>query len=71
MGRTYFCTGLGDGTEVVDHVSLGHANATVTEGKGLVFFVWDDANEKLLLGIEYRRFGERSVANFIESIGAV
>ena len=66
----YFCAGLSDG-KVVDHVSLGHANATVAESEDLVFFIWDDPNEKLLFGFEDRWIGERSIANFIESIGAV
>ena len=41
----YLCAGLGNGTKVVDHVSLGHANAAVTDGEDLIFFIWDDPNE--------------------------
>ena len=41
----YLCARLGDGTKVIDHVGLGHANATVTDGEDLVFFVWNDPNE--------------------------
>jgi hypothetical protein len=67
----YLCAGLGDGTEVVDHVSLGHADATVTDGEDLVFFVWDDSNEKLFFGIEDRGVSKGGIANFVESIGAV
>ena len=41
----YLSAGLGDGTKIVDHVSLGHANATVADRKDLVIFVWGDPNE--------------------------
>ena len=67
----YLGARLGNGTKVVDHVSLGHSNATVADREDLVFFVWGDPNEKLLFGIEDRGISEGSIANFIESIGAV
>ena len=49
IGRLYLRPRLGNGTEVIDHVSLGHTDTTVTEAEHLVFFVRDYTNEKLLL----------------------
>jgi hypothetical protein len=49
VGRLYLRPRLGNGTEVIDHVSLGHTDTTVTEAEHLVFFVRDYTNEKLLL----------------------
>lgn len=69
--RNYLRSRLRNGTEVVDHIGLGHADATVAEGENFILFVWDDANEELLFGIEGRRFCERGVANFVQSIGAI
>jgi hypothetical protein len=62
---------LRNGTQIVDHVSLGHADTTVADGENFIIFVRDDANEELLFGIEDRRIGEGSVANFVQSIGAI
>ena len=69
--RIYLCPGLGNGTEVVDHISLGHADATIAEGEDLIFFVWGYANEELLLRLEDGGISERGVANLVKSIRAV
>ena len=71
MTQIYLCAGLGDRTKVVDHVSLGHANATVADAQDLVFFVRSYADEELLLGIEDRGLSEGGIANFVKSIGAI
>jgi hypothetical protein len=71
LTQIYLCPGLGDGTKVIDHVSLGHANATIADGEDLIFFVWSDADEELLLGIEDGGFSEGGVANFVNSIGTI
>jgi hypothetical protein len=67
----YLGARFGDGTKVVDHVSLGHSDATVADTESLVLFVRDDSNEKILFGFESRRIGEGGIANFIESIRTV
>jgi hypothetical protein len=69
--QNYFCPRLGNGTQVVDHVSLGHADTTVADGEHFILFVRDDTNEELLFRIEDGRIGEGSVANFVQSIGAI
>ena len=44
--------GLGDGAQVVDHVSLGHANTGVNDGESLGISVRDDLDEELLLSLQ-------------------
>jgi hypothetical protein len=65
------CPRLGDGTKVIDHVSLGHADATIAEGEDLIVLVWSYADEELLLGIEDGGISEGGVANFVKSIGTI
>jgi hypothetical protein len=67
----YLRPGLGNGTEVVDHVGLGHADATVADAEKLIIFVRDYTNEELLLGFEGRWVSERGVANFVQRVGAI
>ena len=43
---------LGDGTQVVDQVGLGHANTAVDDGQGLVLRIGHDLDEKLFLGLK-------------------
>jgi len=62
---------LGDGTEVIDHVSLGHTNTRITDGEGLVLLVGGDANVEFLLRVELTGVGEGGVADFVEGIGSV
>jgi hypothetical protein len=71
LTQIYLCPGLGDGTKVVDHVSLGHADAAIAKGEDLIFFVWCHADEEILLGIEDGGISEGGVANFVNSIGTI
>lgn len=66
-----FCAGLGDGTKVVDEVSLGHTNTSVAEPQELVLLVWGDADEELLLSVELRGVREGLVADLVEGIRGV
>ncbi len=50
--RIYLRAGLGNGTKVIDHVGLGHADTTIADGEELIFFVWDYADEELLFRLE-------------------
>ena len=52
MNATHLCAGLGNSTQVVDKVSLGHTNTGITNGEGLVLLVGCNADVKLLLGVE-------------------
>ena len=67
----YLCSGLGDGTKVVDEVSFGHTNTGIPDGEDLVLLVWGDADVKILLGVEDGGVGEGGVADLVEGIGAV
>jgi hypothetical protein len=46
--RNYLRSRLRNGTEVVDHVSLGHADATVADGEDFIILVWGDADEEII-----------------------
>jgi len=65
------CSGLGDGTEVVDEVGLSHADARVNDGDGLALLVGDDLDEELLLGVELGGIGEALISDLVQGIGAV
>ena len=69
--RKYLRPGLGNGTEVVDHVGLGHADAAVADGENLIIFVRNYTNEEVLLVFEDRRVREGGVANFVQRVGAI
>ena len=63
--------GLGDGTEDVDHVGLGHADTGVADEECFVLLVGRDADVELLLSLERRRVSQRLVADLVERIRAV
>ena len=69
--RTNLCAGLGDGTEVVDHVRLGHTNTGITNGQNLVLLVGDDPDAELLSGIEDGGVGKGGIADLVERVGRV
>jgi hypothetical protein len=69
--KIYLRPGLGNGTKVIDHIGLGHADATIAEGEDLIFLVWGYANEELLLGLENGGLSEGGVANFVKSIRTI
>lgn len=66
-----FCSGLCDRAEVVDHVSLGHADTSIDDCDRAVGFVWNDLNEEVLARVETRWIGQALVADLVESIGRV
>ena len=63
--------GLGDRTKIVDEVGLGHADARVDDGQGVVGLVGHDVDLEVRLGVEDRRIGQRLVADLVERIGGV
>jgi hypothetical protein len=69
--KIYLRPGLGNGTKVIDHISLGHADATIAKGEDLIFLVWGYANEELLLGLENGGISEGGVANLVKSIRTI
>jgi len=71
LARTYLCPRLCNGTKVIDHVSLGHADTTIADGEYFIFLVWSYADEELLLGLEDGRIGEGGVANFVKRIRTI
>ncbi len=63
--------GLGDGTQVVDEISLGHADAGVHDGEGLVLLVGRDLDEEVLLSLELGGIGEGLIPDLVEGVGRV
>lgn len=64
-------SGLGDCSQVVDQVGLGHTDTGVSDGQALVLLVGGDSDVKLLLAVEDRLVGERLVSNLVEGIKRV
>ena len=62
---------LGDGSEGVDEIGLGHANASVLNGQGVVGLVRDEADPQRLLRVERGGVREPRVADLVEGIGGV
>ena len=69
--RIYLRPGLGNGTKVIDHISLGHTDATIAEREDLIFFVWGYANKELLLRLENGGISEGGVTNLVKSIRTI
>jgi hypothetical protein len=68
---TNFCARLGDGTEVVHHVGLCHADPTVTDAEKLMLFVGNDQDIQVLASFKNRRISKRGISNFVEGIRSV
>ena len=69
--KTNLSSRLGDGTKVVNHISLGHANTGILDSQGLGLLVGDDVDAQFLAGIELARVGQGLVADLVESIRGV
>merc|ERR1711868_266927 len=62
---------FGDGSKVVDHVSLGHTDTGVEDSEGLGINVRDDLDVKFLLGLELAGIGEGLIPDLVQGIGGV
>ena len=62
---------LGDGSQVVDQIGLGHTDSRVLDGEGLGLFVLDDFDAQVLSGVQFRRVGQGLVADLVQGIGGV
>ena len=67
----YLCSGLGDGTKVVDKVSLGHTNTGIPDGEDLVLLVWGDPDEEVLSALENWWVGEGGITDLVNGIRGV
>mmetsp|Transcript_18093 Transcript_18093/g.30891 ORF Transcript_18093/g.30891 Transcript_18093/m.30891 type:complete len:540 (-) Transcript_18093:58-1677(-) len=63
--------GLGDGSEVVDEVALGHSDSTVVDGEGVVSLVRNDPDFEVGLGLELLGLRDRVVPDLVEGVGGV
>jgi hypothetical protein len=66
-----FGSGLGNGTQVVDQVGLGHTDTGVSEDQLFLFFVWDDIYSHIFHVLEGVWVCQRLVSDFVQSIGGV
>lgn len=69
--KTHLGSGLGDGTKVVDHVSLGQADTGVPDTKKLVLLVDTDSDVKFLFSVKDGGVGQGRVTDFVESVGTI
>ena len=62
---------LGNGAEVVDQISLGHANAGINDGQSVVILVGHDLDVQLLAAVQLGGVRQRLVADLIGGIGKI
>jgi len=62
---------LGDCSEVVNEISLGHSNTRILDGESTSLLVGSDTNEEVLLSVELSRIGKSGVTDLVEGIGRV
>ncbi len=63
--------GLGDGSEIVDEVGLGHSDSRVDESEGLVVLVGDDLDEEVLPGLQLGGVGEGLVSDLVQGVAGI
>merc|ERR1719391_647547 len=56
---------FGNGTQVIDQISFGHADSGVPKRQRLVFGVRDDANVKVLARVQLARLGKRFISDLV------
>ena len=69
--KTNLSSRLGDGTKVVNHISLGHTNTGIADGEDLVLLVGDETDVEILARVEDRGICQRLVTDLVECIGGV
>jgi hypothetical protein len=62
---------LGDGSEVIDKIALGHTNTRIPNGQGVVGLVWDDPDVKIWLSLKLFWLGNRVVSDLVKGIRCV
>lgn len=56
---------FGDGSKVVDQVSLCHTDPGVNDGQGVVIFVGDDRDLHRFLRVQHRRVRQTLVTDLV------
>jgi hypothetical protein len=64
-------TGFGDGTEIVDQITLGHTNTSIFDSKGVVGFVWNQTDFKVGFGVHDGGISQRLIPDLIKGIGGI
>ena len=59
---------LGNGTKVVDEISLGHSNTSIDEGQSFGLFVWDDIDFQFLLSFDDGRVSKGLVSDLVQCL---
>jgi hypothetical protein len=62
---------LGDCSQVVNEVGLGHTDTSVSDGQGLLLLVGSDSDEHFLLRVQDGGVGKGLVSDLVEGIGRV
>lgn len=61
-------TTLGDSSQVIDKICLGHANPSVDDRQGTVSFVRDKLNLEFFSAVKLRRICQTLIANFVQCL---
>lgn len=59
---------LGDGSQVIDEICLGHANPSVDDRQSTVVFVGNKLDLKIFSAVQLRRVSQTLVPNFIQGL---
>ena len=59
---------LGDGSQIIDKICLGHTNPGVYDRQGTVTFVRNKLNLEFFSAVKLRRICQTLVANFVQSL---
>ena len=67
-----FCgAGLGDGTQMLNHLITGHTDPVIGDGQGTLLFVHHQTHTQLAVVFEQRGIGKRLEAQLVRRIGCV
>ena len=61
-------TTLGDGSQVIDKICLGHANPSVDDRQGTVSFVRNKLNLEFFSAVKLRRICQTLITNFVQCL---
>ena len=61
-------SGLGDGSEMIDQILLGHTDTAIFDRESVVRLVWDNIDAHLFLRVQDGRVGKRGVSDLVKSI---
>lgn len=61
-------SGLCDGSQVIDEVSLGHADSSVNNGQCAFMLVGNDVNLEVLPTVQFRWISQTFISDFVKGL---